>query len=34
MDKEKVVWFLAGIAASYAYHKFVKAVPGKSGQGA
>ena len=30
MDKEKMTWFLVGVASVYVYHKFVKPIPGKN----
>ena len=30
MKNEKVLYFALGIASVWAYHKFVKAIPGKT----
>lgn len=33
MRMHPAVWFLAGVASVYAYHKFVKPIPSTAGQG-
>ena len=34
MKNEKVIYFALGVASVWAYHKFVKAIPGKTSNAA